>query len=102
MMPGSPVAAGAGSGASRRTRPNLLSRRAEMREETHHPGLSSPDRWLRRVEDVIYLAIAALLILAAGTLLVVAAWDFLRGLGAGEIGRRALLMLGSLLLVLML
>jgi hypothetical protein len=73
-----------------------------MREETHHPGLSPPDRWLRRVEDVIYLAIAALLILAAGTLLVVAAWDFLRGLGAGEMGRRALLMLGSLLLVLML
>jgi hypothetical protein len=73
-----------------------------MREETHHPGTSSVVRLLGRVEDVLYLAIAALLILAAGTLLVVAAWDFLRGLGAEEIGRRALLMLGNLLLVLML
>jgi hypothetical protein len=73
-----------------------------MREEPHRPGPSRPVRWLGRVEDGFYLAIAALLILAAGTLLVVAAWDFLRGLGAAEMGSRALLMLGSLLLVLML
>jgi uncharacterized membrane protein (DUF373 family) len=73
-----------------------------MREVTHHPGPSPLVRWLGRVEDVIYLAIAALLILAAGTLLVAAAWDFLRGLGAEQMGRRAIMMLGNLLLVLML
>jgi uncharacterized membrane protein (DUF373 family) len=73
-----------------------------MREGTHHPSPSPLVPWIRRIEDVIYVAIAALLILAAVTLLGVAAWDFLRGLGAEDMGRRALLMLGNLLLVLML
>jgi uncharacterized membrane protein (DUF373 family) len=82
--------------------PMLARRTVEMHEEPDRPVPALLVRWIGRIEDVLYLGVAALLILAAGTLLGVAAWDFLRGLGAEQIGRRALLMLGNLLLILML
>jgi uncharacterized membrane protein (DUF373 family) len=94
MMSVLPVAADAALMLARRT--------GEMHEEPDRPVPTVLVRWIGHVEDVIYAGVAALLILAAGTLLGVAAWDFLHGLGAEQIGRRALLMLGNLLLVLML
>ena len=69
-----------------------------MREETRPRSVPLVAR-IGRVEDAIYLAVAVLLILAAVSPLAVASWDFLRGLVTEGVGRRALLMIGSLLLV---
>jgi uncharacterized membrane protein (DUF373 family) len=72
-----------------------------MSEESHYSA-SPLDRWLRSLEHVVYVAIAGLLLLAAGALLTTAVWEFLRGLCSEDMGRQVLRMLEKLLLALML
>jgi uncharacterized membrane protein (DUF373 family) len=71
-------------------------------EPGEHPRHSRTDRWLTRAETVIYIVTAALLIVAAVTLLGSASWRFVVDLGDEGAGEAALLMLDRLLLVLML
>ena len=68
-----------------------------MNEKTRTRG----ERWLTAAEDVLYVGIALLLLLAAVALLLTAAIEFSVEIGRETIGEQTLHMLNELLLVLM-